>query len=212
MSIEKINGFWVPSNDVHIEDWKKDKNFTQNKCLEKLITHCKSKDIKFNHVLDIGAWVGTWTMAMNKFCGRVIAFEPDPVHYECLVKNCSEDVETHQLAVGNEEKMISLSEDNFTQAKRVIGDGNIPMVTIDSLNLDDVDLIKIDVEGYEMEVLKGADQTLKNVEYLMIELNNNSKKYGSSNLEIEKYLKKMEFEIIIKVWPDVVWRKKGERK
>jgi hypothetical protein len=93
-----------------------------------------------------------------------------------------------------------------------MGDGNIPMVTIDSLNLDDVDLIKIDVEGYEMEVLKGADQTLKNVEYLMIELNNNSKKYGSSNLEIEKYLKKMEFEIIIKVWPDVVWRKKGERK
>ena len=212
MSIEKINGFWVPSNDVHIEDWKKDKNFTQNKCLKKLITHCKSKDIKFNHVLDIGAWVGTWTMAMNSFCGKVIAFEPDPVHYECLVKNCSEDVETHQLAVGNEEKMISLSEDNFTQAKRVIGDGNIPMVTIDSLNLDDVDLIKIDVEGYEMEVLKGAENTLKNVEYLMIELNNNSKKYGSSNLEIEKYLKKMEFEIIIKVWPDVVWRKKGERK
>ena len=212
MSIEKINGFWVPSNDVHIEDWKKDKNFTQNKCLEKLITHCKSKDIKFNHVLDIGAWVGTWTMAMNSFCGKVIAFEPDPVHYECLVKNCSEDVETHQLAVGNEEKMISLSDDDFTQAKRVMGDGNIPMVTIDSLNLDDVDLIKIDVEGYEMEVLKGADQTLKNVEYLMIELNNNSKKYGSSNLEIEKYLKKMEFEIIIKVWPDVVWRKKGERK
>jgi len=212
MSIEKINGFWVPSNDVHIEDWKKDKNFTQNKCLEKLITHCKSKDIKFNYVLDIGAWVGTWTMAMNKFCGRVIAFEPDPVHYECLVKNCSEDVETHQLAVGNKEKMISLSEDNFTQAKRVIGDGNIPMVTIDSLNLDDVDLIKIDVEGYEMEVLKGAENTLKNVEYLMIELNNNSKKYGSSNLEIEKYLKKMEFEIIIKVWPDVVWHKKGKRK
>jgi len=128
------------------------------------------------------------------------------------VKNCSEDVETHQLAVGNEEKMISLSEDNFTQAKRVIGDGNIPMVTIDSLNLDDVDLIKIDVEGYEMEVLKGAENTLKNVEYLMIELNNNSKKYGSSNLEIEKYLKKMEFEIIIKVWPDVVWHKKGKRK
>jgi len=212
MSIEKINGFWVPSNDVHIEDWKKDKNFTQNKCLKKLITHCKSKDIKFNHVLDIGAWVGTWTMAMNSFCGKVIAFEPDPVHYECLVKNCSEDVETHQLAVGNEEKMISLSDDDFTQAKRVMGDGNIPMVTIDSLNLDDVDLIKIDVEGYEMEVLKDADQTLKNVEYLMIELNNNSKKYGSSNLEIEKYLKKMEFEIIIKVWPDVVWRKKGERK
>ena len=212
MRIEKINGFWVPSNDVHIEDWKKNKNFTQSKCLEKLITYCKSKDIKFNHVLDIGAWVGTWTMAMNSFCGRVIAFEPDPVHYECLVKNCPDDVETQQLAVGNDEKMIALSEDDFTQAKRVIGEGTIPMVTIDSLDLDDVDLIKIDVEGFEMEVLKGAKNTLASVSYLMIELNNNAKKYGSSNLEIAKFLRKMKFEIMIKVWPDVVWRKRGKRK
>ena len=31
--IEKINGFWVPSNDMYIEDWKAGKAFTQNKCL-----------------------------------------------------------------------------------------------------------------------------------------------------------------------------------
>tara|TARA_R110000823_G_scaffold165170_2_gene297454 strand:- start:2853 stop:3491 length:639 start_codon:yes stop_codon:yes gene_type:complete len=212
MTIEKINGFWVPSNDVHIEDWKKNKDFTQSKCLEKFINYCENKSLKFNHVLDIGAWVGTWTMKINSFCGRVIAFEPDPLHYECLVKNVPDNVETHQLAVGNDSKMISLSQDDFTQAKRVLGAGTIPMVTIDSLNLDDVDLIKIDVEGYEMEVLKGAENTLKNVEYLMIELNNNAKKYGSSNLEIEKHLRKSGYEILIKAWPDVVWRKKDKRK
>jgi len=128
------------------------------------------------------------------------------------VKNLPDDVETHQLAVGNNKKMISLSEDDFTQAKRVIGDGTIPMVTIDSMNLNDIDLIKIDVEGYEMEVLKGAENTLDNIEYLMIELNNNAKKYGSSNLEIEKYLSKKGFKIMIKVWPDVVWQKKGKSK
>jgi FkbM family methyltransferase len=212
MTIEKINGFWVPSNDVHIEDWKKNKDFTQSKCLDKFINYCENKSLKFNHVLDIGAWVGTWTMKINSFCGRVIAFEPDPLHYECLVKNVPDNVETHQLAVGNDSKMISLSQDDFTQAKRVLGAGTIPMVTIDSLNLDDVDLIKIDVEGFEMEVLKGAENTLKNVDYLMIELNNNAKKYGSSNLEIEKHLRKSGYEILIKAWPDVVWRKKDKRK
>ena len=209
MKIEKVNGFWVPSDDVHLQDWKQNNDFTQSKCLDKFLTFIEKNALKFNHVLDIGAWVGTWTMKINPFCGRVIAFEPDPLHYECLVKNVPEEVETHQLAVGNDKKMISLSEDNFTQAKRVVGEGNIPMVTIDSLNFTDVDLIKIDVEGYEMEVLKGADKTLENVKYLMIELNNNSKKYGSSNLEIEKYLRKKGFRVMIKAWPDVVWHKKA---
>ena len=206
--IEKVNGYWVPSNDVHIQDWQDGKSFTQNKCLEKFIRHCESRKLKFNHVLDIGAWVGTWTMAMNKLCGRIIAFEPDPVHYECLTKNVPEDVETHQLAVGNDSKMIALSDDDFTQAKRVVGDGSIPMVTVDSLGLSDIDMIKIDVEGYEMEVLKGAVQTLENLQYLMIELNNNTKKYGSSNIEIEKHVQSLGFRPLIEHWPDKVFVRK----
>lgn len=205
MSIEKINGVWVPSNDVHIKEWKSGKPFTQNKCLTAFVEHCKTKNLKFNHILDIGAWVGTWSLAMNEFCGRVVAFEPDKVHYECLVKNVPEDIETHQLAIGSEQKMISLSEDDFTQSKRVIGEGIIPMVTIDSLGLEDIDLIKIDVEGYEMEVLKGAEETLKGVKYIMIELNSNTKKYGSSNSKIEKHLKSLGFKSLIKQWPDQVF-------
>ena len=47
MTIEKINGFWVPSNDVHIEDWKKNKDFTQSRCLDKFIDHCENKNVKF---------------------------------------------------------------------------------------------------------------------------------------------------------------------
>ena len=204
----KVNGFWVPENDKHIEDWKSGSSFTQNKCLDKFIKICEKEDLKFNHILDIGAWVGTWTCAMNKFCGRVVAFEPDSLHYECLVKNVSDDIETHQLAVGSEEKLISLSEDNFTQSKRIIGEGSIPMITIDSMKLDDVDLIKIDVEGYEMEVLKGAVNTLENVSYLMIELNNNTKKYGSSNIEIEKHVQSLGFRPLIEHWPDKVFVRK----
>ena len=76
-------------------------------------------------------------------------------------KKCSDDVETHQLAVGAEQKMISLSRMILHRARRVVGEGSIPMITVDSLGLDDVDMIKIDVEGYEMEVLKGADEDIR---------------------------------------------------
>ena len=41
--IEKVNDFWVPSNDVHIEQWKSGKPFTQNKCLLQFIDYCEKK-------------------------------------------------------------------------------------------------------------------------------------------------------------------------
>ena len=79
------------------------------------------------------------------------------------------------------------------------------MITLDSLQLSHVDLLKIDVEGYEMEVLQGAKDTMPQTKYLMIELNNNSKKYGSNNLEIEKYIKTLGFKILMEHWPDKVY-------
>ena len=39
MNIEKVNGFWVPSNDVHLKDWKAGQQFTQNKCLLKFLDY-----------------------------------------------------------------------------------------------------------------------------------------------------------------------------
>jgi len=101
--------------------------------------------------------------------------------------------------------MISLSQSDFTQERRVISDGTIPMVTVDSMAIDDIDMIKIDVEGYEMEVLKGATKSLRNTQYLMIELNNNTKKYGSNNIEVEEYIQSLGFKVLMDHWPDKVF-------
>ena len=84
-------------------------------------------------------------------------------------------------------------------------EGDTKISKLDSLELSNVDMLKIDVEGLEMEVLKGASKTLENVQYIMIELNNNSKKYGSSNLEIEKHLMDLGYKVLIKTWPDIVY-------
>ena len=149
-------------------------------------------------VWDLGK--GNRTICKKSYC-----FEPDKTHFECLQRNCTINCDPRLEAVGSEIKEIALTEDDFTQAKRVIQEGNIRMITIDSMDYQDVDMIKIDVEGYEMEVLKGATKTLETVKYLMIELNNNTKKYGSSNIEIEKYLKSLGFKVLMEHWPDKVF-------
>ncbi len=205
MKIEKINGFWVPSNDIHIEDWRSGKPFTQNKCLNKFLKYCESQTMKMRTVIDVGAWCGTWSKAIEPYARNVIAFEPDKLHFECLQKNCTINCNPRMEAVGAEEKLVSLTEDDFTQAKRIDTKGTIRMIALDSMEYKDVDMIKIDVEGYEMEVLKGAKNLLESVRYIMIELNNNTKKYGSSNNKVEKYLDTLGFRVLMDHWPDKVF-------
>ena len=207
MNIEKINGFWVPSNDIHVEQWRQGQPFTQNKCLREFLEWCRSRDKKFNTVLDIGAWCGTWSAEFAPYCKKIYAIEPDRTHVECLLKNLSsfDNIELLDYAVGDIETRVSLTDDDFTQARRIYSIGNILMKTVDSFKFEDVDLIKIDVEGFEMNVLRGAKDTLKDCNFLMIELNNNSKKYDSSNNEIEKYLQELGFTTLIDKWPDKVF-------
>ena len=163
---------------------------------------------QFKRVLDIGAWSGTWSYAMQKFCKSIIAFEPDSINFECLHKNLGpfNHITCNQNAIGEKIGRVSLTEDNFTQAKRIEDkEGNVQMFTVDYYNYSDVELIKIDVEGYEMRVLEGATQTLKSVKFLMIELNNNTKKYGSNNLQVEKHIESLGFRTLISIWPDKVY-------
>jgi len=205
VKIEKVNDFWVPSNDVHIEQWKSGAPFTQNKCLNKFIKYCESQTKKMKTVIDVGAWCGTWAKAIEPFAKKVIAFEPDKTHFECLQRNCTINCTPRMEAVGAQLQEVSLTEDNFTQAKRVNEKGNIRMITLDHMAYEDVDMIKIDVEGYELEVLKGATKTLESVKYLMIELNNNTKKYGSSNVMVEKFIGDLGFKVLMEHWPDKVF-------
>ena len=212
MEIEKINDLWLPSNDNQIAQWR-EKGFPhmQDRCLNRFLKYCNNKNIQFKTVLDIGAWCGTWSLAMQKYAENIFCYEPNKTHFACLEKNLEpfNHISLYNCAIGNEEGSVKLSEETATQNTRVIQEkGDTSICTLDSLNLDNVDLIKIDVEGFEMEVLKGAIETIKNVEYIMIELNNNTKRYGSSNLEIEKYLPTLGFKMLFKIWPDVIYCRK----
>tara|TARA_B100001093_G_scaffold4986_1_gene5090 strand:- start:2005 stop:2646 length:642 start_codon:yes stop_codon:yes gene_type:complete len=212
MSIEQLSsGIWVPSNDAQIEQWReKGHPYMQDTCLDKLIEWCKKNDKKFNHIVDIGAWCGTWTLSMQQYAKNIHCYEPNNLHYGCLARNITpySHVESYNQAVGNEDGFVKLTEERATQNTRVLLEkGETKINKLDSLGYKDIDFIKIDVEGLEMEVLKGAEKTLEDVKYLMIELNGNSERYGSSKKDIKEHLKSLGFKILFKSWPDIVYTK-----
>jgi FkbM family methyltransferase len=128
-------------------------------------------------MLDIGSHVGYHSIAYAKMNPnvKVIAFEPQPEIYSLLTFNVKENgyedrISTMNVCVGHKEIKTTLGElpkmhieNIYNMGGRGIGDGetNTNMITIDSLNLDRVDYMKIDVEGAEHLVIAGAEQTIR---------------------------------------------------
>lgn len=113
--------------------------------------------------LDIGAHVGLWSRDLVKIFRRVEAFEPCAEHRECLEKNViAENLTIHPWAVGEREGRIDLEHYPGRSGHTHRREGHsIRMVRIDDLGFESVDYIKIDVEGFELEVIQGAEQTIR---------------------------------------------------
>lgn len=125
-------------------------------------------------VVDVGANVGTVTLFLAKTvgaAGRIFAFEPqnEIFHYLCgnVALGGHRNVVCLNAAAGAENGTIGApavdygAEENFGAVSFLgQGPGETEVKTIDGLNLDRCRLIKIDVEGMEPEVLKGAQETI----------------------------------------------------
>ena len=143
---------------------------------------------------DVGANVGeTALIALDRFPGiAVYSFEPHPSTFEQL-RRCTErkpTVKPLQLALGAEKGLVEMFEYEESKINSLVGDApyikrfpqssrSLPVEqdTLDAFcaqeNLNQVDILKIDTEGYDLEVLKGANDLLRNhaVKFIYLEFN-----------------------------------------
>jgi FkbM family methyltransferase len=175
-----INGIWLPDTDQHFEAMmvrvEKQEYFGsqvgtyQFNKLQQALKYTKKRRV----ALDVGAHVGFWSMWLAKEFDFVHAFEPVESHAECFSKNVlSKNVSLHENAVGGTAGYAGLIQDEENSGKAHIGYGSqVEVITIDSLELEKVDLIKIDVEGYELQVILGAVDTIARCKpFIVIEQN-----------------------------------------
>ena len=129
-------------------------------------------------ILDIGANIGCTSLLFSDLGQQVVAFEPLPRTFELLQKNISlskkNNIKTLQLALGDEDReaeMYFLDTNRsmaFVLDRTSRDDRQAAVVKIKRLDdvfpeigFDRLDFMKIDVEGYELRVLKGAKHTIK---------------------------------------------------
>lgn len=166
-----------------------------------------------SHIVDIGANIG-WTalrMASMTTGGWVQAFEPDPRnHTRCMTnvnRNKLPNLHVNQLALGSArgQGQMEVRTPSNLGGNRV-GPGGIGSTPVEIYPLDQlierfpdprIDLIKIDVEGYELQVLRGAMQTLQRCKpVLFVELDdNNLRDQGDSAQSLVKYLEELGYSI-----------------
>ena len=121
--------------------------------------------------VDVGGWYGPWSRRLARRARRVVTVEPVPHLARLLAAATPGNVRVIQAAAGEEPgtARLWLPEDDRGDrgvSSLVRRDGvhgtalDVPCLTLDGLGLHDVHFIKIDVEGAEMDVLRGARRTL----------------------------------------------------
>ncbi|MEM3087838.1 MAG: FkbM family methyltransferase [Candidatus Bathyarchaeia archaeon] len=138
--------------------------------------------------LDIGANVGGYTVRACKKGVKTIAIEPDPDNYRLLKLNlrlnhCTNSIVLNMAAGSKREiRQLHFGRDNSPAGYSVIPDkfaGTVkcsvevkPVDIAIAPLLDDgwIDLVKIDVEGFEVEVIKGALNLLKRTRHIIVEV------------------------------------------
>jgi len=140
-------------------------------------------------VVDVGANIGEVAIVFSQrvgAAGRVVAFEPHPRVFQYLLGNLAlnhcQNVTAHNMALGETAGTVRMSDDKRDDMNRITPSGviEIPCSTLDAeLPADQVAFLKIDVEGSELAVLRGATATLARTACVNCELiEEHCRRYG----------------------------------
>lgn len=220
--MKQVNGIYLPEYDTHFEKHLlkgplfEGKGTYQYNKIEAALKECKIRSV----ALDIGAHVGLWSRVLCRHFAHVIAFEPVPIHRMCFDANLGEaanwkaggNVCLHPDALGRDERLIHInptpgnSGNAHVDLMKMEGAELIEVQQrpLDYYQLKNISFIKIDVEGYELEVIKGGEQTIREQKPVMVveQKPGNARKYGFKDTEAI---------ILLQKWgARVVWNMGGD--
>lgn len=142
----------------------------------KIEQYCTNRRI----AIQAGGCMGMYPRLLSNMFSRVFTFEPDALNFHCLVNNCQMDkIVKFNAALGLGDNSVSLDTSNTTNRGMFTinkDNGNIPVMKLDDLTLNDgVDLLQLDVEGFEQYVILGGVQLISDHKPVIIAENGHNK-------------------------------------
>ena len=193
-----VNTYILPYNNISY--------YNDNGLFESdLIEWCKQFLYKDKVFLDIGSHTGTYSISLCDLCNKVYAFEPQKMSFYALCGSVAlsnkNNIECINYALGSQDQIgtIELNIISKDGGGSTIKDTNqnilkkeiIHINTLDSFNIKNIGFIKMDIEGNELDALKGSVDTLMYSNYPTILFESNKE-----NIELFIFLEGLNYKII----------------
>lgn len=170
--------------------------------------------------IQAGGNVGIWPVALAKQFARVVTVEPDQDNHAALLKNLSRhlsaeeraNVVAYRAAFGAQPETAAIDRIDPTNigAHQLKPGDEFAVVRIDSLAVDDCDLLCLDVEGYEHPAVLGAIDTIKRSwPTIVLELKGLGGRYGFDDEETVRVLADLGYAVAGRVHRDVIFVRRG---
>lgn len=119
-------------------------------------------------ILDIGTAEGLFPLTVIDKCKHVYMIEPSKMFVDCLKKtfaNHLDKITIFNVAVGNEDGIIPFDENSLDGKVALEANDNSYQIAINKIDTllknENITYLKADIEGFELEMLKGAEETIK---------------------------------------------------
>lgn len=184
-----------------------------------LLEIIKNENKEIKTIFDVGANIGTWTILAKSFFpeAAVYAFEPLNKHVKKFneLTTALKGISMQQYCLGNENISTTINVSSFSDSSSILdatpleyelfgikkeSEEEVEIKRIDLLIDKNIlpipDIVKLDIQGFELEALKGMDRYLNDVSYLIIEVSFKEYYFGQPLfLDIANYLSNYKFNI-----------------
>ena len=182
--------------------------------------------LKIKGVIHIGAHYGQEYELYQKYqIANLVFFEPLSQNFSILKSHVGSNAKLFQKALGNENRQVKMyvetanngmsssilkPKKHLEQYPNIVFDRSeiVDLVRLDDIleDKDQYNLITIDVQGYELEVFKGGQETLKNIDYIITEVNRDELYENCAQVEqLDEFLGNFNFQRMETLWEGETW-------